>query len=158
MPTLEKNAHIETKQEKTDRENRETCRRIALELEAYVGGSVRRCPKCGEIINRTEWDDVGDKFKCTECGAVVDADDLEPLSVWDYMEDVLDIEYRTTGRNADDLRSVSVMVTCGGPNIYIDTASASVELYWWGDRASYPISYDARDAVDEWAAEMWGCM
>jgi hypothetical protein len=30
-----------------------------------------------------------------------------------------------------------------------------VELYWWTDRASYPISYDAVDAVDEWAAEYW---
>ena len=141
-----------------ENENRETCERIANELENYASGNVRRCPECGEIINRTEWDDVGDKFKCPECGAVVESDDLEPLSVWDYMEDVLDIEYRTTGRNADDLRSVRVMVACGGPNIYIDTASAAVELDWWGDKAEYPISYEARDAVDEWAAEMWGCM
>lgn len=141
-----------------ENENRETCKRIAHELENYVSGNVRRCPECGEIINRTGWDDVGDKFKCPECGAVVESDDLEPLSVWDYMKDVLDIEYRTGGRNADDLRSVCVMVACGGPNIYIDTASAAVELYWWSDRAEYPISYEARDAVDEWASEIWGCM
>ena len=142
----------------TNNENCEMCKRIALELEAYADGNVRRCPECGEIIDRTEWDDVGEKFKCPNCGAVVDTDDLDQLSIWDYMEDTLDIEYRTTGRNPDDLRSVRVMVTCGGPNIYIDTAEAAVKLYWWSDRAEYPISYDARDAVNEWAADLWGCL
>lgn len=141
-----------------ENENRETCKRIAHELENYVDGNVRRCPECGEIIERYDWDGVGDKFKCPNCGSVVDADDLETLGIYDYMEDVLDIEYRTGGRNADDLRSVRVMVACGGPNIYIDTASASVRLYWWGDKAEYPISYEARDAVDEWASEIWGCV
>ena len=45
------------------------------------------------------------------------------------------------------------MVACGGPNIYIDTMTGCVELYWWGDRASGYISSDVRDALNEWAQE-----
>ena len=77
----------------------------------------------------------------------------EQMTLYDYFEDCLDIEYRCDGRR--EYRSVRVMVTCGGPNIYIDTATKQVELYWWTDRASYPLAYDAVDAVDAWACEYW---
>lgn len=142
-------------QEKTDRENREHCRRIAEDVNDYAEGRVHRCPDCGETL--TLPDDVGDKYRCPDCGQVNDVNDLEQLGLCDYFEDCLDIEYRVSGRFHDSYRSVCVMVTCGGPNIYIDTATKSVELYWWGDRASYPIHYEAADQIDEWAAEMWVC-
>lgn len=134
-------------------ENRDHCKRIAEELEAHTNGTVYRCPDCGEILELP--DDVGDKYKCPHCGTVSEVDELEQLSVWDYLEDALDIEYRIGSDK--QYRSVCIMVACGGPNIYIDTASKSVELYWWGDRASYPISTDATDAVDEWAEELYQC-
>jgi hypothetical protein len=76
--------------------------------------------------------------------------------LYDWAEDILDIEYRCGSDK--ELRSVQIMVTCGGPNIYVDTASKSVELYWWGDRASYPISYDAAAELDAWAEEYWRCL
>lgn len=138
-------------------ENRAHCKHIALELDAYVNGEVKRCPECGEI-HRRDWDDVGDAFKCPNCGDVASVDDWEWLGVYDFLADVYNIEYRTSGRGADDLRSVCVMVACGGPNIYIDTESKNVELYWWSDRAWYPLSSDAVNAVDEWADELWRYM
>ena len=136
-------------------ENREYCKHVALELEAYAEGSIYRCPECNEIL--TLPDDVGDKYRCPHCGSVSDVDDLEQQSLCDYFSDCLDIEYRVSGRGRDTFRSVRIMVAFGGPNIYIDTASKAVELYWWGDRASYPLSYDVCDAIDDWAAEMWCC-
>ena len=148
-------AQEETRQEKTDRENRAHCRRIAEELEAYADGLVYRCPECDEEIRLPE--DVGDKYRCPSCGTVSDVDGLEQLSIYDYLEDVLDIEYRINSSDRNTVSSVCVMVTCGGPNIYIDTDSRAVELYWWGDRASYPILSDAADALNEWAQELWSC-
>ena len=142
---------------KTDRENREMCQHIAETLESYVNGDVRRCPDCGEIINR-DWENVGDAFRCPECGAVSNPDDWDQLGTYDFLEDALDIEFRVGGRDRDSFRSVQIMVACGGPNIYLDTASKDVELYWWGDRARYPLSYDAVEALDDWASEYWGCM
>ncbi len=135
-------------------ENREHCKYIALELEAYVNGEVKRCPDCGEI-HRRDWDDVGDVFKCPSCGEVADVDDWEELGVYDFLADVYDIEYRVSGDL--EYRSVQIMVACGGPNIYLDTATKDVELYWWSNRARYPMSYDAVNALDEWAEELFSC-
>lgn len=153
----------ETRQEKSDRENREYCRRIAEEVEIYASGSAYKCPHCGDVHifedyeeTEHETDDGYTAYDCPHCGEEIEESDLEAVGLYDYFADCLDIEYRCCGLR--EYRSVRVMVTCGGPNIYIDTQSKAVELYWWGDRASYPIAYDAVDALDEWAAEYWACL
>lgn len=132
-------------------ENRNHCKHIAREIEAYTDGNVYHCPECGEEIRIP--DDVGDKYRCPHCHTVADIDDYEQCSIWDYMSDILDIEYRCGSDK--EYRSCKIMVACGGPNIYIDTASAMVKLYWWTEYAEYPLSYSARDAIDEWAEEYW---
>lgn len=155
----------ETRQQKTERVGRDRCRYIAEELEAYCSGSAYKCPHCGEVHEMDDYEETEHEnedgctcYTCPNCGEEIEEDDLEAVSLYDYFEDCLDIEYRVTGRARDALRSVCVMVCCGGPNIYIDTASKAVELYWWGDRASYPLLSDTVDAVDEWADEYWRCL
>jgi predicted RNA-binding Zn-ribbon protein involved in translation (DUF1610 family) len=136
------------------RDNREYCKSIANDLEAYANGKVYRCPECNEIIEvPNNWS--GEKYKCQDCGTVSTEYDLEPLSLWDYFDDVYDIEYRIGSDK--QLRSVQVMVACGGPNIYIDTASKAVELYWWGEHASYPISPDVCEEIDNYFEEIYNC-
>ena len=149
----------ETRQEQTDRENREHCKRIADELDAYVDGSVYRCPYCDEEItwSNARYDDETNAYTCQHCGQEFDADELEALGLHDYLADALDIDYTINGSDRDTVKSVRVMVAFGGPTIYIDSASRAVELYWWTDSASYPISSDAADALDEWAQELWSC-
>ena len=134
----------------TDLENQEHCKRIADDLSDYVGGRVVRCPECGQLHTI---DDDRPAYRCGGCGYVDDIDEFEQLSIYDYLEDVLDIEYRCDSHK--ELRSVQVMVACGGPNIYIDTATRHVELYWCGDRAEWPLDSDTVAAVDEWAEEYW---
>lgn len=138
-------------------ENTRRCKHIADELDEYVSGNVRRCPDCGELVSR-DWDDVGEQFRCPDCGEVCNPDRWDVLSVWDFLSDVYNVEFRTNGKSADDLRSVQIMVACGGPNIYLDTASRDVELYWWSERARWSMSYAACEAIDDWAAEYWSCM
>lgn len=132
-------------------ENRATCRRIAQEIDAYADGGVYRCPDCGEILHLP--DDVGDRYRCPHCETVNDVDDLEQLGIWDFLSDVFDVEYRCGSDR--EYRSVRVMVACGGPNIYLDSASKDVELYWWSERARYPMSYEAAEALDQWAEDYW---
>ena len=132
-------------------ENRNHCKRIAQTVEAYANGEYFRCPECGEEYHTPE--NLGDKFKCPHCGEVIEFNDLEFLGIWDYMSDILDIDY-VVSRDRE-YRSCKILVAWGGPNIYIDTASAMVKLYWWTEYAEYPLSYDARDAIDEWAEEYW---
>ena len=140
-------------QEQTNEYNREHCKRIAEELEEYVSGEIYRCPECGERCNVEEAENEnGDTvYKCS-CGCVTEYEP-EQLGLYDWAEDILDIEYRVGSDK--ELRSVRIMVACGGPNIYVDTATKSVELYWWGDRASYFISYNAAAELDAWAEEYW---
>lgn len=153
----------ETRQEKTDRENREHCQRIAEDVEAYAAGNYYKCPDCCGVHH---WDAVEESehedeagwavYTCPDCGAEIAEDDWEQQSLYDYFSDCYDIEYRCDSKR--EYRSVCIMVACGGPNIYIDTSSKAVELYWWTDRARYYLSSDAVDAVDDWAREYWDCL
>lgn len=131
--------------------NRAHCRHIAETVEAYADGSMFRCPDCGEDLRLP--DDVGDKYRCPGCGEVNEVDYLEHLGLWDYMADMLDIDWILNSNR--EYKACRVLVAYGGPNIYIDTARALVQLYWWTEYAEYPLSYDARDAIDEWAEEYW---
>lgn len=150
-------------QEQTNQENREHCEWIAKKIEAYASGDMYKCPHCGDVHTFDEYEESEHEneenytaYNCPACGEEIEESDLEAVGLWDYFEDVYDIEYRCGSDR--EYRSVRIMVACGGPNIYVDTASKRVELYWWMDRASYPLAYDAVDAVDEWAEEYWRCL
>ena len=143
-------------QEQTDNENREHCKRIAEELEAYTEGKIYKCPICGELYSIDDAEETEDGHKCPACDEEIEDGDEEQQSLYDYFNDVFDIEYRISGNR--EFRSVQIMVACGGPNIYIDTGTAQVELYWWTDRASYPISYNARDEIDAYFEDLYNCM
>lgn len=69
----------------------------------------------------------------------------------EYFDDALDIEYRV---GADrQYRSVRIMVACGGPNIFIDTKTGCVELYWGTDHTSWTIRMDVVDSIDSLFSE-----
>lgn len=155
--TVPEDFRIETAQEKTDRENWEHCKRIAEELDEITDGNIYRCPHCGELI---KWDDEQynedeARYTCPECGEEFDENELEAVSMWDYFNDVFDIEYRVGSDK--QYRSVCLMVACGGPNIYIDTAEKAVLLYWWTDRARYSLRSDTAEAIDEVFEEFFNC-
>jgi predicted RNA-binding Zn-ribbon protein involved in translation (DUF1610 family) len=132
-----------------DHENTAHCKYIADNIADYVNGNVHKCPECGEVHTIP---DEAEKYLCS-CGFLGDIDDYEQLSIYDFFEDCYDIEYRIGSDK--ELRSVQIMVACGGPNIYIDTASKKVELYWWTEKADYPLSYESVEAIDEWAEELY---
>ena len=136
-------------------EHNEHCKSIAEDLEKYVNGEMCCCSKCGETF---EWDseyydEENDVYTCQHCGATSDCDEMYTLSLYDYFNEYFDIEYRCDG--SKNYRSVCIMVACGGPNIYIDTGSKNVELYWWTESGRYSLSRDVVAAIDEWAEEMW---
>ena len=74
----------------------------------------------------------------------------EVISGWDYLSDVLDINYIL---NADrSYKGARILVAFGGPNIWIDTEKQTVEGSWWGDAftASYRIDLmDINDTLEE---------
>lgn len=147
-------AKVETEQERFNRvEGRERCKAIAEELNAYADGYMHKCPECGEEIEFP--DGVGDKFKCPHCDYFGDVEEFEELSIYDYFDDFLDIDY--TVNRYKEYQSALICIGWGGPNIYIDTDDAYVKLYWGSTREQYPIYYGTRDVIDEWAEELFSC-
>lgn len=132
-------------------ENRNHCKAIAEDLEKYVDGVMYTCPDCGNVFEMPET--VGDKYKCSCCGLIETVEEYNQLSLYDYFIDTYDIEYRIGSDR--QLRNVCIMVACGGPNIYIDTATKNVELYWWTERANYPLLSNTVEAINEWAEELY---
>ena len=139
-------------------ENREHCKHIATELEKVVAGDIYRCPGCGQLIEwrNSQYNEETAEYTCQECGDTYDESDLEAATLWDYFEgSTYDVEFRIGSDK--QFRSVRVMVACGGPNIYIDTAAGAVQLYWWTDKAEYLLNSETVEAVNEWAEEWYNC-
>lgn len=80
-------------------------------------------------------------------------DDGEQMSAYDYLSDVLDIEYTVNGRG--EYLGARVLVAFGGPNIWVNTRTNTVEGYWWGDKATADFT-DGMD-LDSALEELWAC-
>lgn len=119
-------------------ENREYCKRVADELEAYAAGRMWRDAETGEE-KEMDFDAAND--------------DDEQLSVSDYLADVLD--YEITINSQMEYKSAKIWVTLGGPNVWIDTAERAVKLAWGTDRAEYPIDPDACEEIDEYMQDVY---
>ena len=152
----------EEEKAKTDDENFEHCKRIARELDEIAAGDVYKCPHCGELHSMKDFEDSEHEnedgitcYTCPECGEEIEESDLEAVTMYDYLDDCLDIDYTINSRK--EFQSVRVCVAWGGPSIYIDTDKKAVCLYWWSDRAQYYMSDEAVAAVDEWAEELYNC-
>lgn len=151
----------ENRKQKENDENRDTCKRIAEELEAYAGDDCVKCPECGCIHYKSDFEERENEdgemvYICPDCGKEVeDPDDLETLSIYDYFEDnePYNIEYRIDSNK--ELRSVEIMIACGGPNIYIDTAKNAICLHWWGSSAEYPIDDSTAATIEEYFNEFF---
>ena len=72
----------------------------------------------------------------------------------DYLANALDIEYIISGRG--EYLGARILVTFGGPNIWINTRSGVVEGYWWTDKffASFSDGMGLDDFLQEIAPEV----
>lgn len=79
----------------------------------------------------------------------------EELTAYDWLEDVLDIEYRVGSDGK--YRSALVMIGWGGPNVYVDTKRSEVLVYWYSPEASAELPQEFIDGLDEALQEMMSC-
>ncbi len=164
----------------------EHCRSIAEYLDSIVNGEIFTDPCGGEWVAEYEpaygfemytthsWVQDGERYKkvavtlTTTDGETYKRSDtnetiedieeyLTPFELWDYFNDsVYNLEYRVPSRD-EDPTSVQIMVACGGPNIYIDTKSGEVELYWWSESGSYPMRRETACAIEEYFIDLYNC-
>lgn len=80
-------------------------------------------------------------------------EDGEQMTAYDYLQDALDIEYVVNGKG--EYLGARVLVSFGGPNIWINTHTKTVEGYWWGDSAF--ASFKDGLGLDDALSEFWAC-
>lgn len=75
-------------------------------------------------------------------------------SGYDYLSDVLDIEYIVDSKK--EYLGARVLVAFGGPNIWINTRTQQVEGYWWGSSCIWSYHSDAMD-IDSALSDIYNC-
>jgi hypothetical protein len=80
----------------------------------------------------------------------------EPTSLWNYFDDCLDIEYTISSRG--EYRGCRIMVTWGGPNIWVDTTRGEVFGAWWTDTATAWIPSEVCNEIDLIFEEYYNCI
>lgn len=75
--------------------------------------------------------------------------DYDEPCAGDYLKDCLDIEYIIS--SAGDFLGARVLVAFGGPNIWINTRTNTVEGFWWSDSsfASFIDNLGLNDYLEE---------
>lgn len=76
------------------------------------------------------------------------------ISAYDYLQDALDIEYTVNSKG--EYIGARVLVAFGGPNIWINTRTRTVEGYSWGDKVFAQYAGDAI-GLDDALEELWNC-
>ena len=82
-----------------------------------------------------------------------DTDNEGDFSAFDYLQDALDIEYIVNAKG--EYLGARVLVAFGGPNIWINTRTKTIEGYWWSDKAF--ASFTDNLGLDEALEELWNC-
>ena len=148
----------------TNDENYEQCKAIADNLEKVASGDYFMYD--GELfpidtedfseVKGCHYDEENDMYIMAN-GEELFAGDVYPICLFDWLGDnVYDIEY-TIGSDKE-YRGVRIMIACGGPNIYINTNAKEVQLFWWNERASYPLDSSVVAMIDADCEEMFACM
>lgn len=79
--------------------------------------------------------------------------DGEQMTAFDYLQDALDIEYIVNGKG--EYLGARVLVAFGGPNIWVNTRTNTVEGHWWAD--SCTASFTDNIGLDDALEELWNC-
>lgn len=140
-------------------ENQRHIEGIRENIERVYNGYIYKCPVCGEQVYIEDVYELPEHDERLElpCGCEVDSEDeLEQVTLWDYFSDALDVTcYVSLG--SKELQGVRIMVTCGGPNIYVDTYRRTIELYWWNESATVDLWSDICNEIDSVFKEIYAC-
>lgn len=122
------------------------CEGIKNELESLVYGYCeficQNCKHCKEVDdkyycsvrdNSDETVDLGMDCLYDELFEAFDEDRTgEHKDLWEWVDDLLDIEYTISSHG--DYLGAEVAVTLGGPNIYINTREGVIKGRWGSDK------------------------
>lgn len=99
-----------------------------------------------DVENGTPFGEDTDAFENGE------TESPEELTAYDYLEDVLDIRY--TVNSAREYLGARILVGYGGPNVWIDTNTNALEVYW-GQTATRYLPSEFIEQLDVALEELW---
>ena len=67
-------------------------------------------------------------------------------TLYEYISDALEVEYTNNLRG--ELIGVKILVTFGGPNVYVNTRSAKVEGYANGEHLEINLDFDVLREIE----------
>ena len=98
---------------------------------------------------------AGFTYETDEDGEHYDEDGT-PTSPYEFICDALDVEV-TRSLNGD-YRGARILLTFGGPNIWLDTADRELQGAWGGKRVNMYVPYEVCEAIDAAVEELTGCI
>ena len=78
---------------------------------------------------------------------------IELQTAHEWMEDVYDIEWITFQNKT--YKAARLLVAGGGPNIWVNLQTNTVQGYWWGDYCEHHFSDQI--GLDEYLQEIFDC-
>lgn len=85
----------------------------------------------------------------------VEPENIEEATAWDYLSDVLDVQY--TVNNRKEYLSARILIAFGGPTAWINTGSGQVEAAWWSETVYKNLPREFCEELDSALEEMWSC-
>lgn len=82
-----------------------------------------------------------------------EAGDYDEPCAGDYLAMAMDTQYIISSQF--DYLGSRILVAFGGPNIWINTHTKTVEGYWWSESAF--ACFDDELGIDEYMSEMYDC-
>ena len=145
-------------------ENYEHCKVIAENLEQVASGDYFMYDGALYTIDTDDFSEVNGCCYDEENDMYIMPDgeelcegDVYPVGFLEWLDDgVYDVEY-TIGIDKE-YRSVRLMIACGGPDIYLNTRTGDVELYWQNESVRYPMSSNAINYIDSIYEKKFACM
>ena len=80
-------------------------------------------------------------------------EDREEVTASSWMEDVYDIEWIT--HQDKTYKAARLLVAGGGPNIWVNLQTNTVDGYWWGDHCTH--RFEDNIGLDEYLEDLHAC-
>ena len=122
-----------------------------------LAGSIKAAVEAGAPFGYTnaytgEWCDWEDFEQIPED----ERGDYTEASAFDWLGDALNIDY-VVGSDRETVKGGRIMVGFGGPNVWVDTMTNTVDVSWWSDEASVRIPREFCERIDDALQELWNC-
>lgn len=121
----------------TDSHLNANCISIAEEIEAHANGRAYTDENGNLVILDSEDEPT---------------DEMEYRGLYDFINDALDVE--VTRGLSGDFRGAKLYVTVGGPTIWVDTQTGTVEGRWGVESCSKWVDSDAIDELNDAIEEL----